>query len=358
MLRKVTVTFALFLAACGGGGSGSPTPTPSTTVDPTPQPRSLSQPEVALITRVAEAQLANGAWTFQQEWFEPIDYSFYGYQNVTGITALGLFDAHAVDLADDGVAQHTWFVPAALAETKDYLVQWCADFVAGTPNPWGNDFAGMVPTTVSIPTILFLAAYDDAFGLTPAELATRDAAWAQLLALRDAPYGSDPTVLSDGLFNRLVALRTSQGIPGIVGWDSAFILKTLLALGAPESEIAWQVNALKSLPVDASQRYGLDAIAHTLEALNLAGDGSANATLLAAMNAERNADGSYTDNPEAAFQTTAYCLLALKAVNSPLAAQTEAYLASHVHLGGYVFDPANNLETYEVTGEILLALLR
>jgi hypothetical protein len=356
MLRRFTLSASLLLAACGGGGDGTPVVgTPS----PTPTPlRSLSQPEVALATRIAEAQLANGAWTFQQKWFEPVDHGHYGYQNVTGITALGLFDAHAVDLADDGVAEDTWFVPATLDRTKAYLIQWCEDFVAGTPNPWGNDFPGMIPTSVSVPTILFLAAYDDAYGLAPAELAARDAAWAHLLALRDASHGSDPAVLSDGLFNRIQAVRTSQGIPGIVGWDNAFILKTLLALGAPQSEIDWQVNALKALPVDAAQTYGLDAIAHTLEALNLAGDTSANAALLAAMNAERNPDGSYTDNPEAAHQTTAYCLLALRAVDSPLAVQTAEYLASRVQVGGHVFDPADNLETFEVTGEILLALLR
>jgi hypothetical protein len=366
MFRSSLVVFTLFLSACGGGGGGDglggdPIVTP---LDPTPPPRSLMLPEASLATRVAEAQLTNGAWAFQHKWFEPIDHAFYGYQNVTGLTGLGLFAAHLIDVGDDAVAQDTWFLPAKLTATKNYLIEWCADYVAGTPNPWGNDFAGNIPTSVSVPTFLFLAAYDDTFGLTPAETTVMHDAWIALLTARDVTHGTDPMVLSDGLFNRIQALRTSQGIPGIVGWDTAFILKALLVLpdaaypNGVEAEIEWQVAALKALPVDTNVNYGLDGIAHTLEALNLAGDTSVNATLLAAMDTERNPDGSYTDNPEAAHQTTAYCLLALKAVESPQAAQTASYLLGTIHLGGYVYNPADNVETYEVSGEILFALLR
>lgn len=342
MVRALSLLLLLTLAACGGGGSP--------TAAPPPPPRVLSQPEVELATRVAETQLANGSWSFQQPWYQPVDHAFYGYQNVTGITALGLFDAYDIG--------GSWFLPATLDDAKDYLVRWCRDFVDGTPNPWGQDWPGMIPTSVSLPTFLFLVRYRIAFGLDAAEEATLAAAWTKLLVDRDAVYGTDPTVQADGIFNRIATSRAGQGIPGIIGWDCAFLLKALLAMGAPAPEIQWTTAALLALPVDASQDYGLDSIAHVLEACHDAGDTSQDAALLAAMNAERNPDGSYTDNPEAAFQTTAYCLLALKALGSPLAGDTAAFLESRIRLGGYVYDPADDLETYEASGEVLLALLR
>jgi hypothetical protein len=102
------------LAGCEGpkgddGPAGPPGPSGSSAVSPAHQ---------ALAGRIAEAQLLNGSWAFTGTWYEPIDYTYTGLQNVTGATGFGLFDAYQADLADDGVAQEMWFVPAPWRERR------------------------------------------------------------------------------------------------------------------------------------------------------------------------------------------------------------------------------------------------
>ena len=100
--------------------------------------------------------------------------------------------------------------------------------------------------------------------------------------------------------------------------------------------------------------WGLDSIENTLTTLNLLGDTSMNATLVPQMQSQRNPDGSYVEGPSEGFQTTAYALLALKALSlADDAKLTQQYLEGNVGAGGLVFDPTNDLETFEVTGEIL-----
>jgi hypothetical protein len=357
-LTQIALVAASLATVAGCGGGSSPT---TSTPEPSPKPRSLTAPEKALAQRIVETQLSNGSWAFQQAWYAPINYGFEGFQNVTGLTALSLIDAYEMDLADDGVVQDMWFVPPALAMTKDYLVEWMDDFVNGTPNPYAtaaNGFASGIPTNVSLPNFVFCGRYRDVFGLTPGETNTVHAAFFSLLSLRDASHGTDPAVIADGVFNRIQANRTSQGLAGLVGWDCTFVLRALVAMNAVGTEIAWVTNALKALPsLDTGLDYGLDSIAHVLAALNTLGDTSMNATLAPLMAAERNLDGSYTDSPEAAYQTTAYCLMALKAMQDAGAVQTQAWLVSRIQLGGLVYDPADDIETYEVTSEILAAIV-
>lgn len=322
------------------------------------KPSALDEPQQALAQRVAQTQVSNGSWYFQQVWYDPIDYTNPGLQNVTGVTALGLIDAYSLDLADNGVADDTWFAPDTLARAKDYLIQWMNDFINQTPNPSEEEqgfLSGSVPTNVSNQNFLFCKHYEAVFGLTPAEAQTVDDAFSTLLALRDATYGTDPTVISDGIFNRTVQNRTNQGIPYVIGWDEAYFLRTLVAMDAPQNEIDWVQNALKNFPTfDVSQPYGIDSVTNTLNVLNLLGDTSMNATLVPAMQSQRNPDGSYVNSPGEAFQSTAYALMALKALSlSDDAKLTQQYLEARVGVGGVVFNPANDLETYEVTGEIL-----
>ena len=61
-----------------------------------------------------------------------------------------------------------------------------------------------------------------------------DAAFDLLLANRDATHGTDPTVIADGHFNRTVESRTGQGIPGLIGWDVAFLVRALVAMEWPQ----------------------------------------------------------------------------------------------------------------------------
>ena len=63
-------------------------------------------------------------------------------------------------------------------------------------------------------------------------------------------------------------------------------------------------------------------------------------------------NSSANDN---AYQATAYALLAFKGTRDESAQNVQTYLESLIGEFGVV-DPATNLETYEVDGEILRAL--
>jgi hypothetical protein len=130
-------------------------------------------------------------------------------------------------------------------------------------------------------------------------------------------------------------------------------------MGWPQAEIDWVVGQMKALPsLDPGLPNGLISIAHVLTVLNLVGDTSMNTTLLAAMQGERNPDGSYGVDPEASTQTTSFCLMALKTLGlNTDAAATQAWLETQIHVGGAVYDPATNTEIYEAEGELLWALI-
>jgi hypothetical protein len=322
----------------------------------------VSPAQSDLARRIAQTQLLNGAWAFVGIWYEPIDYTLTGYQNTTGVSALGLLDAYKADMADDGVAEETWFAPSTLGRAKDFLIQWMTDFVNGMVNPAAEEpgaLTGVIPTHVSMPNFVFCDRYDGLFGLTAGEASIMHAAFDLVLANRDAAYGTDPTVVADGNFNRVVQSRTAGGIPGLIGWDIAYYVRAMIAMGSAATEINWVVNAMKALPsLDTSLQHGLLSIAHVLTVLHLIGDNSMNATLLAAMQAERNPDGSYGSAPDDVQQTTVFCLMALKALGLTAdAAATQTWLEGEIHVGGFVYDPATNIEVYEVEGEMLWSLI-
>jgi hypothetical protein len=337
------------LVGCGGSGGGN---------TPPPNP-ALSQAKIDLAHRLCETQLINGTWDFQQPYTDPINYASTGFQNIWGLIEDGLLTVIEEDLADDGVIDDVPFAVPAAHAAKDYMI---GVMLA---------FDGTLSTSVSVPNFSAMTRYHHVFGLQPNERALVYQTWSSLRDSRNVvPYNSDPTVKTDGLFNRIVAARA--GIPGIIGWDCTFILKSALCMNEPQNEIDWLVSSLKGLkPMTVAGwtdlvplAYGLDSCAHILEGLNLVGDSSENAGLVAAIETESNLDGSYADNPEAAYQTTAYILMAYREINHPLAAGIAQWLESRVfsetfnsqlHVG-LMYDPISFIETYESSGEVLTAL--
>lgn len=331
--------------------SGEPEDTPpaDTGVDTGTEPGLVVDEDVLrrLADRLAEVQNDDGSWDWQRGLDEGLTPEETGYQNVTGVTALGFFPT--MDRLGEG-----WqgSVDATVAYFEPRLEALAAD-------PDDTD------ALLSSPTWTFLARHLERH--PDAELqADAEAALDALAARRDELHGTDPDARMDGWTNYNIERRT--GIEGILPWDLALLAEALHAMGR-EVEHAETCTILATylestfLPAweaDPALLWGDISIALPLYVLVDCPDASPD--LLATLDAELDAlvhedgsvgNGSEDDGPH---QGTAYGLLALKRRGSEHASRVQAHLEARVGEDGILDDGGTALETYEIEGEVLRAL--
>ncbi len=314
------------LTACGGGGGGGGNP---------PPPSPLGEKALALADRLVSAHLDNGAHDWRQNVW-PYVTSVTGYQNVTGVTVLGQLRAYLVDPVELAA------IEPKLHSTTDYLLGVLQDFV--------DD----VITSVSLPNFIYLSEYRDAFGLTIAEWNLVEQAFAKLLFDRNATDGTDAGVICDGVWNRIFTGRA--GIPGIRGWDLAFVYKALVAMAWPQSELDWAFTATVSLDVPPlGQTYGDVSPPHVLEIAAMHGASPTAAAWYAALQARIQVE-TVGQSVAGDRQATAYAVLALQARGEDYAPFL-AWLDSEIGVDGSLPE-SDGYEYFEIMGEVLDALAR
>jgi hypothetical protein len=309
-----------------------------------------------LANRLVEAQNDDGSFDWQLADGESLTPTETGYQNVTGITLLGLYDAIAI-LGENS----NWI--GLLQNTASYFDTKLDDLIA-------------VPTdrsqSISCPNFSFLARYVEKFSDTV--LATEAATGLNaLLDARDEIYGDAETTRVDGLFNAIIQGRAS--IPGIIPWDLALCTAAVIEMAALDS--GFSQDAADALLLLTNYMSGTFLPAYDLDPLLsyadislflplalFAGENSAGTydSLISELTARSEllitasgamTNGSENDGPS---QATAYGLMALKAIAHADADLVETYLLSLIDVSGRIIDSATGLETFEVDGEVLSAL--
>ena len=314
---------AAFTLACNSNSDG-------TRVAP------LTAEEASAAQYLMSSRLDNGAYDWSLEPTAELDKSRSGYQNVTGVSALGLLDA--LDRDRDSLLPN---VPRELALVKDYLLK---QMQAHLDDENSN---------VSPPNFLFLARYRAQLGLGAEEWQTVLDCWEKRLDALDAEYGSDAGVRVDGLVNEIRARRANQNIAGLAGWDMAFVLRTLVAMDAPRQEIEWMASELEAMPLDPAETYGLLSAAHALYALEMVGANARSEELVSKLLAELDEQGQVGGD----VQTSAYALLGLRSLDLPESGLVDAYLRSVIDEDGRVLE-SNGLIYFAVISDVLSALLQ
>src|SRR3990167_7923480 len=194
-----------------------------------------------------------------------------------------------------------------------------------------------------------------------------------LLDARDTTYGDDASIRFDGVANRIIQARVS--IPGLIPWDLALCVEGVGAMAEISTDFSQDyTDALEFLAdylnttflpaydADNSYTYGDLSLAMPLYVLATSSESGLYSDLIdelytrlfALVDESGLVTNGSADDGEA--QATAYALLGLKAVESPLAQRVQDYLESVVDANGIIIDSSTNLETFEIEGEALRAL--
>jgi len=309
-----------------------------------------------LANRIDEVQNDDGSFDWQQDVSTALTPTTTGYQNVTGVSAWGLFEAQ--DLLGSSIGQTvldnviTYFDPLI-----DNLIATPAD----------------ITNNLSCPNWTFIAEYLSANPDATLEAKTISGLDA-LLDSRDTTYGDDSTIRVDGLFNRILTSRSS--IPGLIPWDMALCVEALQHMkdldssfdtdyedGIAELADYTENIFLPAFDADNGYEYADLSLALPLFVLHQDENSYLNVELIAALEERLEtlvdadgqvSNGSTDDDPR---QASAYALLAFKeARNAPYAQLVQDYLEGEVDASGRIVDATTNLETFEVDGEVLRAL--
>ena len=308
-----------------------------------------------LSDRVAQVQNDDGSFDWQQPVSDPLTPTVTGFQNVTGITALGFFGA--MELLENS----TW--QSNLDRTADYF-ETRLDLLLANPADLNS--------SLSCPNWTFLSWYLQKNPDTALEDKTING-FNALLNARNTTYGNDPSIRVDGLLNRIIVGRAS--IPGIIPWDLSLCVEALEAMAQIsadfetdyETSLDLMVNQLNlsfepAYKANPQLQYADISLALPLYVLAKSPASNLYAATINNLSSQLMAlidsaglisNGSPNDDP---LQATVYGLLALKQIGNAYAQKVQTYLESQVDAQGIIKDPANNLETYEVEGEALRAL--
>lgn len=350
MTRAHPLLLALLLPGCPGGGDTADT------ADTGGEAVEIDPAVIVLLAdRLAEVQNDDGSYDWERGVDEALTPEETGYQNVTGVTALGFYGALSYGADAD------WY--AALDGSAAYFDLRLDDLLADPTD---------LEVSISSANWTFLARYQDYAPDAALDARTIDGLNA-LLDARDAAYGDDDTRRVDGLMNYLVDRRAS--IPGIIPWDAAHWVEALDAMAVrsddfaddAEDAAAWLHDYTQDtfLPVyDADPTYAYADISLAWPLYVLAGrpetDDEPSLTLAlqerleALVSAEGEvSNGSDDDGP---VQCTAYALLAFKAVGSDQAQLVQDYGEAQVTSDGMVINDETAVENYEIEGELLRAL--
>jgi len=309
-----------------------------------------------LADRVRQVQNNDGSYDWKQIVDDPLTPETTGYQNVTGVSVWGLFDA--MDLLEDASDS------SAIENSVNYFDNRIDGLLADPHN---------VQMKLSCPNYTVLSRYLQAHP-DPILEARVIAAFNATLEARDSDYGDNEAMRIDGLFNSMITRRAS--IPGIIPWDMGLCVEAFRAMAeiSPDFEgdytdsLALLAASLNNdfLPVydaDTTLLYGDISLGMPL--FVFAGSPVADSytdlinglTLrLENLVGENGLITNGSENGDGLEQPSAYGLMALKQIGSPHAQAVQNYLESSVDGQGRIFDPETREETYEVEGEVLRAI--
>ncbi len=308
-----------------------------------------------LANRLVKVQNDDGSFGWQRHVDDPLDTTGEGYQNVTGITALGFFGALA----------HT--SEPAWETALDATTVWLAARLDGlAADPYDTDNSLSCSNFTYLAEVLEREPDDDLGARAAAALSAK-------MDAQDETWGTDDDQRADGLANGIIEGRAY--IPGIVPWDLALCVEGLRAMAPWDADLGQDADDLEAhladlvqselLPAyDDDPAYAYADISLALPLYVLTGDDAAGdhsalaAELLARLEAlvddeGRVTNGSDDDGPQ---QASAYALMAFKRTDSDQAETVQLYLEGQVGTDGVVWNEATGMETYEVEGEMLRAL--
>lgn len=310
---------------------------------------------IQLANHLHNVQNTDGSYGWMYDVSTVLDTSQTGYQNVTGITALGLFKIY------NDLSSVSW--RSTLDNTKDYLNDRLSLFLA---DPY------VISKNLSCPNWTFFTSYLEMQSDDVLQANVIDA-FDDLLNARDDTFGNDDLIRVDGVMNRIIQGRAS--LPGIIPWDLALCTEAIVSMAQVDASFTQDAadamdflasytdqTFLPAYDADPSDEYAGASLALPIFVLAHYSDAGSYATLIDELTTRLDElvgeDGSVSiesggDNP---YQTSAYALLAYKEIESPHAQPLQTYLESLVNGDGAVVDPLNNMETFEVDGEILRAL--
>jgi len=308
---------------------------------------------IRLADRVAATQNDDGSWDWERGVDEALTPEETGYQNVTGVTAFGLYGAlnHASD--------EDWLV--ALDQTGAYFDARLDGLIA---DPTDTE------ASIASANWTFLAELQDVRPDADLDAKSIEGLNA-LLDARDEVWGDDDTRRIDGLLNYMAYYRSY--IPGILPWDGAHWLEGLDAMAGRSDDFAADAADMRDWLADYSEDtflpaydadptliYGDISLAWPLYVLD--GGAGADPDLLDGLQTRledlvddegKVSNGSDDDGP---VQCSAYALLALKRRGSSLAQRVQDYGEASVDGDGIVWNPDRAVENYEIEGELLRAL--
>ena len=305
---------------------------------------------VRLADRLADVQMDDGSFGWERELDAPVETEGTGYQNVTGVTALGL--ECALGMRDDAAWE------GAVEATAGYF-DLAMDDLRDDPSDADN--------SLSSPTWTFLTQESmrtDDVALAGEALDALDA----LVDARDAAYGDDDGRL-DGLLNHLVARRAS--IPGIIPWDAALWVEALdeaatldPTVGEDADEVAdWlqvylEGTFLPAWDADPTLAYGDISLALPLRVLAARGDDDLTDGLEERLEALVDADGRVSNgsDDDGPVQASSYALLAFLTTGNPAAVDVADWIEAQVDDEGVIANDERGVENFEVQGEALRAL--
>ncbi|PIR25275.1 MAG: hypothetical protein COX62_07430 [Deltaproteobacteria bacterium CG_4_10_14_0_2_um_filter_43_8] len=309
-----------------------------------------------LADRIAAAQNNNGSYDWKHVIDDPLTPESTGYQNVTGVSVWGLFNA--IDLLND--------------ETYANNIERAVNYFDGRVDALLAD-PHNANVNLSCPNYTVLSQYLQTH--PNAALQTRVvSALNAILDARDSNYGTDASMRVDGIFNHLSARRVS--LPGIIPWDMALCVEALKTMADISNDFANDyINSLSLLanyvrntflPVydtdttltyaDTSLSLPLYVFADSTSA-NLYSDVIADLTTrLESLIDENGMISNSSINGDGQEQPSAYGLIALKQINSAQVQTVQNFLESRIDDQGHIFDPTTREETYEVEGEVLRAI--
>jgi len=173
---------------------------------------------------------------------------------------------------------------------------------------------------------------------------------------RNTTDGDTAVVISDGMWNRIYNGRA--GIPGIRGWDLAFLYKALVRMDWPQAEIDWVFAKLVSLPITVTDEYADVSIAHVVEVCGLHGaQTQANPLLWRSAIEGLLTTEAAGKSISSSHQATAYAVMGLNAWGDEAGAgPLLEWLESEVGIDGSLPE-SDGYEYFEIMGEVLQALL-
>lgn len=311
-----------------------------------------------LADRLVEVQNNDGSYDWKQMPGDPLSPETTGYQNVTGVSVWGFFNA--ILLLEDESYQ------TAIENSVNYFNSRIDDLLSDPHNPQKN---------LSCPNYSVFSRYLQRHPDPLLENRAIDA-FNSTLNARDNDYGSSANGRADGLFNYLIARRAS--IAGIIPWDMALCVEAFMEMAQISSDfeedyqqsLALLAAYLESqfLPTydsDPEMSYGDISLSMPLFALGGRNFSNTYADLIHGLTLrlenlidENGLITNGSENSDGLEQPSAYGLMALKQVHSARAQSVQEFLESRIDEQGRIIDLETGEETYEVEGEVLRAIAK